>query len=134
LTRIIWLWGPVVLWAGIIFSASAQPDVSLPSGLSDKYTHILAYAPLGVLFFRAIAGGLPVRLTLSTALLGVALTTAYGITDELHQLFVPGRSADWRDVVADAIGGVVAAVVCWLWGIISAAPRKIEGSAPRHGL
>jgi VanZ family protein len=51
--------------------------------------------------------------------IAIALTTAYGATDEIHQLFVPGRSAEIYDLFADAIGGGIGAVVCWLWGIIS---------------
>jgi VanZ family protein len=133
LKRTVTLWAPVVLYAAVIFYASAQPDVPLPPGLTDKPTHSIAYTVLGVLFVRALAGGLPARLTLSTALLGVALTTAYGLTDEIHQMFVPGRYADWRDLVADAIGGATGAAVCWLWGIISPAPSKTAGP-PRHGL
>jgi VanZ family protein len=133
LTRTIRLWAPVVLYAAVIFYASAQPDVQLPAGFTDKPTHSLAYTVLGVLMLRALAGGLPARIALSTALLAVALTTAYGATDEIHQMFVPGRYADWHDLVADAIGGATGAVVCWLWGIISPAPSRTEGP-PRHGL
>ena len=100
--------------------------------IGDQAIHPIEYTVLGILIVRALAGGLPARITLSTALLGIALTVAYGLTDEIHQMFVPGRVADWRDLVADAIGGAIAAAVCWLWGIISAAPRTRE-EPPRHG-
>ena len=133
MTRTISLWGPAVLYAAMIYYAAAQPDVPLPPGISDKPTHSIAYTLLGILFVRALAGGLPARITMATALVGVALTTAHGITVEMLQMFVPGRFADVNDVVADAIGGAVGAVVCWLWGIISPAPSRSEGP-PRHGL
>jgi len=48
----------------------------------------------------------------------VAITTAYGCSDEWHQSFVPGRDADLRDVWADAVGAVAGAAACWAWGII----------------
>jgi VanZ family protein len=103
---------------GLIFLVSHQPEVSIPGDLSDKQWHSLAYTLLGVLMVRALAGGLGMRVTLRAALLGVLFTTLYGASDEFHQMYVPGRSAEVFDLYADAIGGVTGAFVCWLWGII----------------
>ncbi len=113
------LWAPVVLYMGIIFFASHQSDVSIPAGLTDKQSHSLAYTLLGVLFVRALAGGLGERVSLRTALLGIVLTTVYGASDEFHQMFVAGRSPEVYDVYADALGGAIGACACVLWGIIS---------------
>jgi VanZ family protein len=124
LTRRLSLWAPVVLYMGLIFYASAQPDVPVPPELGDKPTHSIAYTMLGVLFGRALAGGLGVRINISTALLGIVLTIAYGVTDEFHQMFVPGRYADTKDLAADAIGAVLGAIVCWLCGIIRLSRAK----------
>jgi VanZ family protein len=121
----MWLWGPVVLYMAAIFVASAQPDVAIPSGTSDKWWHAVAYAALCVLVVRALVGCLPARIGITTAVLAFALTTVYGATDEIHQSFVPGRIADLQDLAADAIGAAAAAGGCWLWGIIHAS---------RHGL
>jgi VanZ family protein len=131
--RALSLWGPVVLYMAVIFHASSQPDLPLPPGLTDKPTHSLAYTFLGVLIVRALAGGLGMRIAASTALLGILLTTAYGATDEIHQMFVPGRYADWADLVADGVGGAIGAVVCWLCGIIRAS-RAQSRDVSRHGL
>jgi VanZ family protein len=116
---VIRLWGPVVLYMVSIFIASAQPDIAIPGGLSDKSSHSIAYTLLGILIARALAGGLPARITIRIAALTVLLTTLYGASDEFHQMFVPGRTADVNDVYADAIGGMLGATLCWLWGIIS---------------
>lgn len=113
------LWGPVVLYMGIIFVVSHQPEVSIPAGLSDTQSHSLAYTLLGALMVRALAGGLGARISIRTAFLGVLFTTLYGVSDEYHQMFVPGRSAEMYDLFADAIGGAAGAFACWLWGIIS---------------
>ena len=113
------LWGPVWLYMAALFYASHQPDITVPSALSDTSWHSLAYTVLGALMVRALAGGFGAPVAPATALLGVALTAAYGGTDEIHQMFVPGRYADLRDVAADAIGGAIGAFLCWLWGIIS---------------
>jgi VanZ family protein len=58
---------------------------------------------------RALSGGEWARVTGRVVLVAVALATAYGITDEVHQAFVPGRSPDPRDVVADAVGATAGA-------------------------
>lgn len=123
--RRIFLWAPVVAYMAVIFYSSSQPDMPLPPGLADKPTHSLGYMVLSILFVRALAGGLPARITPATALLAVVLTTAYGATDEIHQMYVPGRFADWNDLAADALGAVLGALVCWLWGILFSS---------RHGL
>jgi VanZ family protein len=101
-------WGPPLLWAAAIFAVSSQPTVPrLPSVLSwDKLQHSVAYAVGGVLIARALGGGR------RAALLAVVLGSLYGASDEVHQLFVPNRSSDPFDWLADTLG-VVAAVGLW---------------------
>jgi len=57
---------------------------------SDKVVHVLVYAPLGFLMAYALS-----RSTSSANLifLGAFLAFLYGFTDEIHQVFVPGRDA-----------------------------------------
>ena len=40
------------------------------------------------------------------------IATLYGISDEMHQSFTPGRSPDAFDVIADAVGATLGALVC----------------------
>jgi VanZ family protein len=72
------------------------------------------YAGLAVLVVRACAGGHWSRVTPSLAGLAVTLTVAYGATDEFHQRFVAGRTADLADLAADAAGATVAAILVLL--------------------
>jgi VanZ family protein len=116
---------------GVIFYVSNQPDVSLPSGGWDKGGHFLAYGALGTTMVRALAGGLPRRVTRTTALAAIAISTAYGVSDEVHQLFVPGRSSELADLLADAIGAIAATAGCWAWGIIA---TRARAARPRHDL
>jgi VanZ family protein len=67
------------------------------------------YAGLGALLVRALAGGWRWRVSLGIATAAVVIATGYGITDEMHQWFVPTRQMDLADVVADALGALVAA-------------------------
>lgn len=98
---------PAGLFYGLIFFLSSRRlelDISLPN--SDKLAHGAAYGLLGFLlafgFFRFI------RLPLKTKLGGVILTgVSLGILDEIHQIFVPGRTPDPLDAAADAVGVVL---------------------------
>lgn len=119
------LWLPVVLYMVLIFGlSSVQDPPDLPGGMSDKSGHTLLYAGLGALMARAIGGGLAHPITLAIVGRAVVWTAAYGVTDEVHQRFVPTRQMDSRDLLADTIGAAVGAIAVYAWGIISR----------RHGL
>jgi VanZ family protein len=91
-----------------IFLVSSMPDPGpLPGGVSDKSAHSLAYAGLGVLLLLALAQGRVGGVTRRRAALAVALATAYGVSDEWHQSFVPGRWPEAADVLADAVGAAL---------------------------
>jgi VanZ family protein len=119
------LWGPVGLQMAIIFVASSIPNLGrLPGGISDKSGHSIGYALLAGLFLRAFARGRLRDVTWRRASAAVILATLYGVSDEFHQVFVPGRSADRYDVLADCIGATLGVAVGWLagaarrWGIL----------------
>jgi VanZ family protein len=105
------LWWFVVAWAAIIFALSSIPGKSMPDvpGLSyDKLLHGLVYSVLGGAFCLALRHG--TSMTTSRVVATAALfAVAYGVTDEVHQLFVPGRHADVFDVFADGVGGLLGA-------------------------
>jgi VanZ family protein len=102
---------PAALYYGLIFFVSSRPlklDVSLPN--FDKLAHGAAYGLLGFLlafgFFKLL------RFSLKTKLGGVILTgVILGILDEVHQIFVPGRTPDPLDVAADAVGIVLGLIL-----------------------
>jgi VanZ family protein len=113
------LWAPVLAYMAAIFYLSGLQTAPLPEDVSDKTAHLGAYAVLAVLSVRAVAGGLPCRVTWRIAWLGLAIAGGYGIFDEIHQSFVPGRSASIADWYADVTGAVIAIGACWLWGMIA---------------
>jgi VanZ family protein len=101
-------WLPPALWGAAILVATSIPGDSLPKidpffG-ADKIVHAAIYAVLGALLARAtLADPRWARRALSS----IAVALAFGAADELHQRFIPGRSADVRDWLADAIGAAL---------------------------
>lgn len=105
-------WAPAVIVMAGIFFVSGLEDVSgIPGAQSDKAAHFLAYGLLGALVLRGVAMAAWSRVSWRTAAVAWLVTAAYGITDEIHQRFVPGRTSAIDDWVADAAGAAVALAV-----------------------
>lgn len=102
------LWVPAIGWAAFLFVLSSQPALPSPPGINDKMAHALGYGLLGVLCLIGLTEGEWTGVTWRRGLLAVMLAVAYGVTDEFHQSFVPGRSPDVADLVADAVGAGLA--------------------------
>ena len=114
----IGLWLPVIAYMAMLFVLSSFSKLPPPPGdLSFYHVHIAAYAGLGALTTRATAKGLR-QVSITAALIAIAISSLYGVTDEYHQVFVPGRTFDVLDMAADAFGSVVGAGAMWAWGII----------------
>lgn len=105
---------PLFLYVLLIFILSSISDIKLPAppdfDLIDKVYHALEYAMLGFLIGRSFS-----RITLRWRfpffwiwLFGVL----YGLSDEIHQYFVPGRFCDWTDLLADS-AGVALGILLW---------------------
>ena len=88
--------------------------------MSDVTAHAIAYGVLALAMLRAVTGADSSRITAGAVLLAVALTVAYGLTDEVHQAFVPGRTPEFRDLAADAVGAAAGAALGWAWSIVLA--------------
>ncbi|HPC36309.1 MAG TPA: VanZ family protein [Candidatus Marinimicrobia bacterium] len=102
-----WLKVPAILYAVLIFglsSFSKTPSVKIPIWNFDKLVHMLEYTVFGILLmlaFRSNQIGKPMRrANFQSSILGVL----YGLSDEIHQYFVPGRTSSLADLGADALG------------------------------
>lgn len=95
---------PILVWCATLFYLSSLPSVPSPGfRFSDKLLHAGAYSVMGMVFARAALG---YGAKVSAAIwLGAAFASLYGATDEVHQMFTPGRSPDVMDWVADTVGG-----------------------------
>ncbi len=101
---------PLIFWMGLIFWLSSQQVLTgieneTNKKVIHKTAHIVAYAALAWFWWRALTAQR--RTTWSILLTAFALTTLYGISDEIHQLFVPGRYGKIFDVLFDAGGALM---------------------------
>ncbi|MBU6435877.1 MAG: VanZ family protein [Nitrospirae bacterium] len=116
MNQVLWYWVPVALYAGGIFFMSAQshPEDQLPSFLfkevSDKVLHAVEYGILSLLCYRAFRRAAGPAVARQAVVLAILTASVYGLTDEVHQAFVPLREATWQDWLADTIGAVIGAM------------------------
>ena len=96
--------------ASLIFYASSRSHVASPgiTRIDDKFGHFGIYGLLGTLVCRLTQGW-------RGALSSLVIVSAYGATDEWHQSFVPGRSTEVQDWMADTIGAGVGIVLYAGW-------------------
>ena len=139
LWRFAYYWLPLIAWSGVIFALSHTSGATLDTTveetaqfipleflLSQEFAHMAQFGVLAALAYRLLASyeTLPRMWTLGGALL---FAVCYGVTDEFHQMFVPGRSATLGDLALDTIGaalGLVGAVIAaWafrrLWDAVN---------------
>ena len=110
-------WLPLIICCLAIYIQSDYPSSEkIPTfTFSDKILHFGAYGLLGILFFRAYET-LPLKANKTLLiLLSIGSATLYGISDELHQYFVPFRNADIMDGVANTIGSICGVYFYHLW-------------------
>ena len=111
---------PAILWAVLIFVSSSIPSALIPSLKVtdiDKLLHFGVYFLLSFFTYRALRNQTRIPVLARRALLWtVLLIILYGATDEIHQYFVPGRSADVLDLVADTLGACVLVAGVWIRG------------------
>ena len=125
---------PVLIWMGIIFWFSAQPatDSGAMSGsitavffslldhigltrfitedmlhhIIRKGAHFTIYFILGMLIYRALRFKNHGKTSLKMIGMGIVISMLYACSDEIHQLFIDGRSGQIKDVLIDTSGSM----------------------------
>jgi VanZ family protein len=99
----------LLCWVGLTFLLTSIPHLEIPEGIPfwDKGAHFAFYGVTGFLcaLWRRESGHPAKR----AVLYAVLFVLAVGAVDEIHQLWIPGRSADLLDWVADLLGGGIGA-------------------------
>ena len=117
LRRIARYWLPPLIWMGLIFLLSAQSDLpGRPSHwlleVASNVGHFVGYALLAFWWWRALrhaqtgSPGQGVRPWVF--ILAFVIAVLYGVSDEYHQSFVPGRDSSPLDLLVDALGAATA--------------------------
>ncbi len=102
---------PILVWMAVIFISSSIPQAFFPevgTWVWAKLVHVVYFGVLALFFQRALRGqtqwqGLLRHVQFASILLAVM----YGATDELHQMFTPGRHARFTDVLIDGFGATL---------------------------
>ena len=112
-------WLPSIVWAIIIFSISSTPGNELPSlkfGL-DKLAHITVYGIFSYLLLFAFANSSN-KNYVQKIYYSFLISFLYGVFEEYHQLFVPGRFFSYVDMYANLIGSIVG-VLIWHFNLFN---------------
>ena len=110
-TRRYWIYRILALfWMAAIYWLSSKQSLPAPDLFwgQDKIEHAVVFGVLGMLFalsFKPVQG----KSRMKRLLILTLLVALYGISDEFHQYFVPGRDASFWDLCADVSGGFLAA-------------------------
>jgi VanZ family protein len=110
---------PAILWAILIFLGSSIPADEFPTlkiFQFDKAIHITIFFCFGLFIYRAFnLFWFAKTFSWSRALFTLLTVTVYGLLDEFHQQYVPGRTSDIWDATADTIGGILAVLLIYLF-------------------
>ena len=143
--------GPVVYWRAatlifmaLIFALSAWPGASSSgtytffgdfNAIARTAAHVGVFGILAGLCKQAFT---PASGPYSGSRWGLAFLVAalYGVSDEVHQLFVPGRFGRWQDVLSDSAGAAIVLAAMWFHTRASARlvpthPERPDARAPR---
>ena len=112
-------WLPLIIYCLAIYIQSSHPGPQYLPELRflDKFLHFGAYGLLGVFFYRAYETLSLKNYKNLLILISIGSATLYGISDEIHQYFVPFRQADILDAVANAIGSICGVYIFYSWKV-----------------
>ena len=130
--EIVTRWLPLGIWVTIIFVFSQLPG-SEASVVADSFDyrfmspavayHIGVYLVLSVMIWRLASHCWPYARVLLYLIVSSA-SIAYGVSDELHQMFVPGRSFQISDIVFNSVGVLIGTIMVAAIPIIRKKDRR----------
>ncbi len=123
-------WLPALGWMVLIFIGSSIPSAYLPEahGVVSVTVHFVEYFVLATLLLWAVNKGFRVMPEAGAVAVAFLVSAVYAVTDELHQIFVPGRVPDMIDVLADTLGAAAACIGVSL-AVAAIRRRRTEGRA-----
>jgi VanZ family protein len=108
---------PVLAYSALIFFLSSGPvEGKIFETVSDVFLHAVEYGVHATLVFWALHEGLKPAPSRGGYWAAALISAAYGVTDEVHQSFVPSRQASVADVMADWLGIGLGLTALWVTG------------------
>lgn len=109
LFTILYYWLPPIIWMSTLFYLSSQPSVKVADEytvnfLAHKIVHVIVYAFLYLLLFRAFHFLHHKKVSMKTYMYPLIISILYGASDEYHQTLVPTRQGKIQDVFIDTLG------------------------------
>lgn len=121
-------WVPAILWAGVIFAFSHSSSPPGRDLLPDYVGHAFLWGVLALLLVLGKTSFLETRLGFSDLPKLWLLGSLYGVFDEWHQSFVPGRDSSFSDVVVDSLATALTLAACFV-----ALRRRDRGGSTHFG-
>jgi VanZ family protein len=127
--KVVRLWGPVIFLMGVIFVFSSHTRISVSQEeivnfLFFKTGHILEYAVLYILTYRAVKNSYQKHAPMFWTFWAFIIVILYACSDEIHQLFVVTREGTVRDVIIDTLGGGFAWI--YITKLLPKSPKKLR--------
>jgi len=125
--KVLKYWLPVIVWSLIIFFLSSLPTAPITKVYwrefaIKKSAHVIEYAIFTILMYRALKeSGVEKK---EAGVYSIIMAVLYGISDEFHQSFTPGRDPRIRDIIFDTIGSLLA--IYAIWKLLPKAPKKLK--------
>ena len=137
--RFLFYFLPAAGYAALIFTLSSfalDIEELRPVFTYDKLLHLVEYYILGYLLMRIFTTSDVSLLAASPVAAAILVGSAYGLSDEIHQYFVPGRDCSFLDVLFDAAGATLAAITYPIvrnkLGLLRALENRIEAEVSRR--
>ncbi len=110
-----WRWA-ALFWGLFLFTLTSwpsPPSVPIVSAIPDfdKLVHFCLYGVEGFLLYRAVRWRGPAGFSFARVIAITAVMAVWGTIDEVHQMWIPGRSTEVGDVIADVCGAITGASV-----------------------
>lgn len=115
--KVYFVYIPLVIYWIILLTLTSLPSgMAITVDVSDKVNHFGAYGLLSVLLFLTMKFQMKYPFLKKNAnWLTILIASTYGVLDELHQMLVPGRSAEFLDWLADFSGSLIGVfIIQWL--------------------
>lgn len=125
-------WAPAVLYMALIWGLSSIRIEGLPVSrfpMKDKGIHFVEFGVLGFLVAYAARRTWKAPSAARVFAAAAVIAFAWGVLDELHQGFVPGRDGDVYDIIADGLGSIAGTFALFTFAGLRASRRSRKAAS-----